>query len=349
MSAPLLDIQGLSISLRTREGLKRVVADVSFTVAAGEALGIVGESGSGKTLSMLSLLQLLPSGAVARADRAWYDGRDLFGQSPRQMAAIRGREIAFVFQDSLTALNPVRSIGRQITEVLRLHFSLSTADAERRAAELLAKVGIPDPPLRLRQYPHEFSGGMRQRVCIAMALAGEPRVLIADEPTTALDVTVQADIVNLIQQLQRDSGLTVIWVTHDLALLARLADRVIVMYGGRVMEDASAPELFARPSHPYAAALLGSVRHEAAARRPVGVRATERHMAPGAAAVAEQAQAVAAPAAAGCPFAPRCPEAAAACRSNAPPLRAGALGTRVACWARGNPLESAAPAASVVP
>jgi oligopeptide/dipeptide ABC transporter ATP-binding protein len=326
--APLLDIQGLSISLRTRHGLKPVVTDVSFTVSAGEALGIVGESGSGKTLSMLSLLRLLPHGAVARADRALYDGRDLFGQSRRQMAAIRGREIAFVFQDSLTALNPVLTIGRQITEVLRLHFSLSAADAGRRAAALLAKVGIPDPALRLRQYPHEFSGGMRQRVCIAMALAGEPRVLIADEPTTALDVTVQADIVNLIQQLQRDSGLTVIWVTHDLALLARLADRVIVMYGGRVMEDAGAPELFAAPRHPYAAALLASVRHDAAFP-PAPVAATLGvHQGP---------------AAVGCPFAPRCPEAGDRCRSSAPPLVAAADGTRVACWARaGAPTGSVA-------
>ena len=327
MTTPLLDIQGLSISLRSRGSIRQIVSDVSFTVAAGEALGIVGESGSGKTLSMLSLLQLLPQGAVARADRALYDGRDLLGQSRLQMTGIRGREIAFVFQDSLTALNPVVNIGRQITEVLRLHFSLSAADAQRRAAQLLAKVGIPDPPLRLRQYPHEFSGGMRQRVCIAMALAGEPRVLIADEPTTALDVTVQAEIVNLIQQLQRDSGLTVIWVTHDLPLLARIADRVIVMYGGRVMEDAGARRLFESPRHPYAAALLGSVRHDAAWSRPAKLAA---------------AQAVAAPAAAGCPFAPRCPEAGERCRADAPPLRAGADGTRVACWARdGAPPESA--------
>jgi oligopeptide/dipeptide ABC transporter ATP-binding protein len=328
MSAPLIDIQGLSISLRTRGGVKQVVSDVSFTVAAGEALGIVGESGSGKTLSMLSLLQLLPHGAVAHADRALYDGRDLLGQSRLQMSGIRGREIAFVFQDSLTALNPVLTIGRQITEVLRLHFSLSAADAQQRTAELLAKVGIPDPSLRMRQYPHEFSGGMRQRVCIAMALAGEPRVLIADEPTTALDVTVQAEIVNLIQQLQRDSGLTVIWVTHDLALLARIADRVIVMYGGRVMEDAGARDLFETPRHPYAAALLSSVRHDAAPRVPATLTA---------------AQAVAAPSAAGCPFTPRCPEAHDRCRSSAPPLLNVANGTRVACWARdGAPQRSVA-------
>jgi oligopeptide/dipeptide ABC transporter ATP-binding protein len=318
MSAPLIDIQGLSISLRTRGGIKQVVSDVSFTVAAGEALGIVGESGSGKTLSMLSLLQLLPHGAVAHADRALYDGRDLLRQSRLQMSGIRGREIAFVFQDSLTALNPVLTIGRQITEVLRLHFSLSAADARQRTAGLLAKVGISDPSLRMRQYPHEFSGGMRQRACIAMALAGGPRVLIADEPTTALDVTVQAEIVNLVQQLQRDSGLTVIWVTHDLALLARIADRVIVMYGGRVMEDAGARDLFEAPRHPYAAALLSSVRHDAAARVPAAL----------------SAQAVSAPAAAGCPFTPRCPEAHDRCRSSAPPLLDVADGTRVACWAR---------------
>jgi oligopeptide/dipeptide ABC transporter ATP-binding protein len=318
MSAPLIDIQGLSIGLRTRGGIKQVVSDVSFTVAAGEALGIVGESGSGKTLSMLSLLQLLPHGAVAHADRALYDGRDLLRQSRLQMSGIRGREIAFVFQDSLTALNPVLTIGRQITEVLRLHFSLSAAEARQRTAGLLAQVGIPDPSLRMRQYPHEFSGGMRQRVCIAMALAGGPRVLIADEPTTALDVTVQAEIVNLVQQLQRDSGLTVIWVTHDLALLARIADRVIVMYGGRVMEDAGARDLFEAPRHPYAAALLSSVRHDAAARVPATVAA----------------QAVSAPAAAGCPFTPRCPEAHDRCRSSAPPLLDVADGTRVACWAR---------------
>jgi oligopeptide transport system ATP-binding protein len=319
VSAPLLDIRGLSISLRSRGAVKQVVSDVSFAVSAGEALGIVGESGSGKTLSMLSLLQLLPLGAVARAERAVFDGRDLLNQSAQQMAAIRGREIAFVFQDSLSALNPVLSIGRQITEVLRLHFPLSASDAQQRAAHLLAQVGIADPELRLHQYPHEFSGGMRQRVCVAMALAGEPRVLIADEPTTALDVTVQAEIVNLIQTLQRESGLTVIWVTHDLALLARIADRVIVMYGGRVMEDAPARDLFAAPRHPYAVSLLASVRHEA-------VRALSATLA--------TAQSMAAPTISGCPFTPRCPEVSAQCYLSAPPLRRVADVTRVACWAR---------------
>ncbi len=319
MSAPLLEVRGLSIRLPTRGGLRQVVADVSFAVAPGEALGIVGESGSGKTLSMLSLLRLLPPGAVVSADRARFDGRDLLSATAAEMQRIRGRQIAFVFQDSLTALNPVLSVGRQITEVLRLHFGLSGADADARARELLAKVGIPDPALRLQQYPHEFSGGMRQRVCIAMALAGEPRLLIADEPTTALDVTVQAEIVQLIQRLQRDSGLTVVWVTHDLALLARIADRVIVLYGGRIMEDAPVRDLFATPRHPYSEALLGAVRHTEGPRL---------------CAAAAAAQAVAAPAASGCPYSVRCAEAAAACRSDAPPLRERGGGVQVACWAR---------------
>jgi peptide/nickel transport system ATP-binding protein/oligopeptide transport system ATP-binding protein len=222
-----------------------------------------------------------------------------------------------VFQDPLTALNPVLTIGRQITEVLRRHFRSSAADARRRAVELLANVGIPDPPLRLRQYPHEFSGGMRQRVTIAMALAGEPRLLIADEPTTALDVTVQADIVTLIQRLQREQGLTVIWVTHDLALLARIADRVLVMYAGRVVEDAPAAKLFAAPKHPYARALLGSIRQDAPRRN----RATSIPL------TAADAGAL------GCPFAPRCAEARDQCRSVSPVLKVYGGDTRAACWA----------------
>ncbi len=262
MSEPLLDVQGLSIQLRSRGTWKQVVSDVSFTVQAGEALGIVGESGSGKTLSMLALLQLLPEGARALAQRARYDGQDLMTRSAQQMSLIRGRDIACVFQDPLSALNPVLPIGRQITEVIQRHFATAPGAAHERAAALLARVGIADPQRQLHQYPHQFSGGMRQRICIAMALAGEPRVLIADEPTTALDVTVQAQIVHLIRELQQSSGLTVIWVTHDLALLARLADRVLVMREGRVVETASATRLFASPQHPYAVQLLRSVRHD---------------------------------------------------------------------------------------
>ena len=318
MSPSILDVEGLSITVGRPGHGRRVVTDVSFKVDRGEALGIVGESGSGKTLTMLALLRLLPRGAGARAVRASFDGRDLFSLSPAALLEIRGREIAVVFQDPLTALNPVLTIGRQITEVLRRHFGSSAADAERRAVELLANVGIPDPALRLRQYPHEFSGGMRQRATIAMALAGEPRLLIADEPTTALDVTVQAEIVSLIQRLQREKGLTVIWVTHDLALLARIADRVLVMYAGRVVEDAPVGKLFAAPRHPYARTLLGSIRQDAPRRnRPKLVGSL----------AAADAGAV------GCPFAPRCAEARDQCRSVAPALKVFGGDTRVACWA----------------
>jgi peptide/nickel transport system ATP-binding protein len=317
MSPTILDVEGLSIVFGGHGHGKQVVTNVSFKVQRGEALGIVGESGSGKTLTMLSLLRLLPRGAEARAARASFDGRDLFTMSPTALLEIRGREMAVVFQDPLTALNPVLTVGRQITEVIRRHFRSSAADAQRRAVELLASVGIPDPSLRLRQYPHEFSGGMRQRVTIAMALAGEPRLLIADEPTTALDVTVQAEIVTLIQRLQREKGLTVIWVTHDLALLARIADRVLVMYAGRVVEDAPVAKLFAAPQHPYARTLLGSIRQDAPRRdRTTSIPLT-----------AADTGAV------GCPFAPRCAEASDQCRSVAPVLKVYGGDTRAACWA----------------
>ncbi len=255
MSAALLDVERLSVSIGTRT----VVSDVSFQLAPGESLGIVGESGSGKSLSMLALLQLLPTGAQASAVHARFAGRDLLHMAPDQINSIRGRQIAMVFQDSLTALNPVLTIGRQIAEVIRRHFSVARNDAWQRAEQLLARVGIADPAARLHQYPHQFSGGMRQRACIAMALAGEPRLLIADEPTTALDVTVQAEIVGLIQTLQRQSAMSVVWVTHDLALLARIADRVLVMFGGRIVEDAPVERAFAAPVHPYTRSLLANL------------------------------------------------------------------------------------------
>ena len=260
MSTALLDIEGLSVTFRGRDGPRTVVENVSFQLTAGEAVGVVGESGSGKSLSMLSLLGLLPANAEARATHARFDGQELLNLTPQQLCAIRGRQIAIVFQDPLTALNPVLTVGRQIMEVCQRHFSVSKANARRRAEELLARVGIPDPPLRLQQYPHQFSGGMRQRVTIAMALAGEPRLLIADEPTTALDVTVQAEIVSLIQDLQRQSGMSVIWVTHDLALLARIAERVLVMYAGKIVEEAPVEKLFSAPTHPYTRSLLANLQ-----------------------------------------------------------------------------------------
>jgi ABC-type dipeptide/oligopeptide/nickel transport system ATPase component len=349
MTAALLDIEQLAVSFIGRAGSRTVVADVSFRLEPGEAVGIVGESGSGKSLSMLSLLRLLPDGAYARAAHARFDGRELLTLTTAQLNAVRGREIAFVFQDPLTALNPVLTIGRQITEVIRRHFRVSKTEARQRAAQLLARVGIPDPTLRLHQYPHQFSGGMRQRVTIAMALAGEPRVLIADEPTTALDVTVQAEIVGLIQTLQRQTGMSVIWVTHDMALLARIADRVLVMYGGRIVEDAPAESVFASPRHPYTRALLANLRPEAAAPgyagapahadaptqagAPTHARAPTYPGAPTYAGAATRLQAAADPGACGCPFAPRCAQATDQCRAHAPTLRNVAEGVRVACWA----------------
>ncbi len=268
VSANILELEGLCIEVGPPDRRREVVKNVSFHVARGETLGIVGESGSGKTLTMLSLLRLLPPGAAAAATRAWFDGRELFDLEPAALRAVRGRDIGVVFQDPLTALNPLHTIGRQITEVLRRHLGLASGAARQRAVDLLGRVGIPEPALRLGQYPHEFSGGMRQRVTIAMALAGEPRLLIADEPTTALDVTVQAEIVSLIQRLQREQGLSVVWVTHDLALLARIADRVLVMYAGEVVEDAPAARLFTAPRHPYARSLLAAVGHVQPGRPP---------------------------------------------------------------------------------
>ena len=256
----LLAVEELSISIRAAHTTRLVVSAASFAVARGETLGIVGESGSGKSLTMLSLLQLLPDSAQAQAARATFEERPLLRLSRRELESVRGRQIAFVFQDPLAALNPLRSIGAQIGEVARRHFGLSRAQCEQRAAELLGQVGIADAHERLRHYPHEFSGGQRQRITIAMALAGEPQLLIADEPTTALDVTVQAEIVKLIKAMQRDRHMTVIWVTHDLALLARLADRVIVMHRGKVVEQADISTLFRAPQHPHTRELLASLR-----------------------------------------------------------------------------------------
>jgi oligopeptide transport system ATP-binding protein len=309
MNEPLLRVENLSVAFATRHGSHAAVSDVSFSLSAGETLGVVGESGSGKSLTMLSLLQLLPNGAHAQATRAQLGARDLLTLPRADLDRIRGREIAIVFQDPLTALNPVVSIGRQITEVLRHHFKLDKAEARSRAIELLARVGISDPVLRLRQYPHQFSGGMRQRVTIAMALAGDPRILIADEPTTALDVTVQAQIVSLIAELLAQTRMGVIWVTHDLALLARIADRVMVMFAGRIVESASCEDLFAKPQHPYTRALLANLRESAA---PTGATAE--------------------PALQGCPFATRCAWVMDTCRAHVPPLRGAAHGGQVACW-----------------
>jgi peptide/nickel transport system ATP-binding protein len=309
VTAPLLEVTQLSVRRKRREGWQTLVHDFSVSVTAGTAIGVVGESGSGKSLSLWSLLRLLPEGMEARAVRMRYDGRELQDLPQGQLADLRGRQIGLVFQDSLSALDPLRTIGGQIAEVLLRHRIVPPADVDRRVLQLLSEMGIPDVVDRARQYPHELSGGMRQRVCIAIALAAKPRLLMLDEPTTALDATVQAAIVELIRQRQRAESLALLWVTHDLALLAGIADRVVVLCGGRVMEDAPTERLFAAPAHPYARALLASARGE-------GSPGSTAALAPD-----------------GCAFAPRCPLVVDRCRSLAPPLLPIDEVHRVACWA----------------
>jgi oligopeptide/dipeptide ABC transporter ATP-binding protein len=257
---PVLDVQGLTTVFRVRRGEVHAVNNVSFDLKPGELLGVVGESGSGKSVTMMSLIGLLPSPpAENRAGTVMFDGQDLLKATPDQLRKVRGARIGFIFQDPMTSLNPVFKIGYQIMEPLREHMGMTKAEAKARAVELLQLVGIPDPHRRLNDYPHQFSGGMRQRVMIAIALACDPQVLIADEPTTALDVTIQAQIIELVRDLRKKLGMAIIWITHDLGVIAGIADRVMVMYGGQVVEEAPARDLFAHPQHPYTQALLQTV------------------------------------------------------------------------------------------
>ena len=257
---PVLDVQGLKTVFKTRGGEVHAVNDVSFNLKAGELLGVVGESGSGKSVTMMSLLGLLPMPpAEIRAGRVMFDGQDLLKVSAEELRKVRGGKIGFIFQDPMTSLNPVFTVGYQIAEPLRKHMGMSKKEAAARSQELLELVGIPDAERRLEDYPHQFSGGMRQRVMIAIALACDPQVLIADEPTTALDVTIQAQILELMQELREKLGMAVIWITHDLGVIAGIADRVMVMYGGQVVEHAPVQELFSNPQHPYTAALLKTI------------------------------------------------------------------------------------------
>jgi oligopeptide transport system ATP-binding protein len=259
-AAPVLDVKDLKTVFRTRGGEIHAVNDVSFHLKPGELLGVVGESGSGKSVTMMSLLRLLPTPpADIRGGRALLNGRDLLAMSDEELRSVRGAKVGFVFQDPMTSLNPVFTLGNQVMEPLIKHMGMSKAQAETRAVELLELVGIPDARRRLYQYPHQFSGGMRQRVMIAIALACDPDVLIADEPTTALDVTIQAQILELVKDLRRKLGMAIIWITHDLGVIAGIADRVIVMYGGQVVEHAPVKDLFANPQHPYTRALLQTI------------------------------------------------------------------------------------------
>ncbi|MCL4560711.1 MAG: ABC transporter ATP-binding protein, partial [Chloroflexi bacterium] len=248
----LLNVQGLETHFKTREGIVHAVNGVSFTLKEGEVLGIVGESGCGKSVTMLSILRLIPSppGEIV-AGKAFYQGKDLIHMSDDEIRDVRGAQISMVFQDPMTSLNPVLTIGKQLAEPLILHMGMTHKEARERSVELLRLVGLPEPENHLDDYPHQFSGGMRQRVMIAMALSCNPQLLIADEPTTALDVTIQAQIVELVKRLRDELGMAIIWITHDLGIIAGLAQRVIVMYAGYIIEEAYVKELYANPLHPY--------------------------------------------------------------------------------------------------
>jgi oligopeptide transport system ATP-binding protein len=259
-NGPVLDVRGLKTVFRTRGGEVHAVNDVSFHLQPGELLGVVGESGSGKSVTMMSLLGLLPSPpAEVRGGSVMLGNQDLLKIGTDALRHVRGAKVGFVFQDPMTSLNPVFTVGNQLMEPLRLHMGMDKRQAEARAVELLELVGIPDARSRLKAYPHQFSGGMRQRVMIAIALACDPDVLIADEPTTALDVTIQAQILELVRELRTKLGMAIVWITHDLGVIAGIADRVMVMYGGQVVEQAPVRELFANPRHPYTRALLKTI------------------------------------------------------------------------------------------
>jgi peptide/nickel transport system ATP-binding protein len=256
---PLLEVEDLRVSFATDDGVVKAVDGASYSVAPGQTLGIVGESGSGKSVSSLTALGLTRGRNTTISGRMMFGGRDLLQLEGSEMRQVRGNDLAMIFQDPLSALHPFFTVGNQLTEAVRAHRDVSKAAARDRAIELLELVGIPDPPGRMKRYPHEFSGGMRQRVMIAMALLNEPKLLIADEPTTALDVTVQAQILALLQDLQDRLGMAIVIITHDLGVVAEMADEIAVMYAGRIVERARAKELFARPQHPYTWGLLKSI------------------------------------------------------------------------------------------
>jgi len=266
-NAPLLQVDDLRVEFTTRRGVVFAVNGISFAIAPGETLGIVGESGCGKSVTSLAVLGLLARNGRVASGRALFEGRDLIELSDRALRGVRGREIAMIFQDPMTSLNPVLTIGRQIREPLETHFGMNRKDAEARAAELIDRVGIPSATARLRDYPHQFSGGMRQRAMIAIALACKPKLLIADEPTTALDVTIQAQILDLLRELVAEENAALILITHDLGVVAGMCERVNVMYAGMFMETGSADQLFASPRHPYTLGLLQSVPRLNAGRR----------------------------------------------------------------------------------
>ena len=320
---PLLDVDALSVRFETDDGVVQAVDSLSFSLDEREVLGIVGESGCGKSVSLMSLVRLLPPSAKIDGS-ASFDGLDLLRASPRQIRRIRGREVAFVFQEPMTSLNPALRVGRQIAEVLEHHLSLTRRAADKRAVELLDLVRIPAPARRVREYPHQLSGGMRQRVMIAIALACDPKVLVADEPTTALDVTIQAGILDLMRDIRERLGTAIVLITHNLGVVADLADRVLVMYAGRKVEEAPVDELFARPQHPYTLGLLGAIPRPGGADQNGKLREI-----PG------RVPSLDGPWTA-CAFADRCPRADAQTHSEVPPLRTVGQDHVVACFHPGS-------------
>jgi oligopeptide transport system ATP-binding protein len=320
MPALLLDVKGLETQFKTPDGIIHAVNGVSFSLEEGETLGLVGESGCGKSVTMLSVLRLIamPPGKIV-AGEAFFREQDLLKMSGEEIRHVRGAQIAMVFQDPMTSLNPVLTIGVQMEEPLMLHLGMNRNQARARSAELLAMVGIPNPKDHLQDYPHQFSGGMRQRVMIAMALSCDPQILIADEPTTALDVTIQAQITELVRRLRDELGMAIIWITHDLGVIAGLARRVSVMYGGYLIEEALVSELYANPQHPYTIGLLGSLprldstRHQ----RLFSIEGLPPVL-------YEKPNA--------CPFAPRCKWVMERCWKENPVLETVGEEHRAACW-----------------
>jgi len=319
VSEPLLQVEDLHVRFKTGRGTVYAVNGISFEVGRGETLGIVGESGCGKSVSSLALLGILARNGRVSQGRALFEGRDLLQLGDAELRHIRGKDVAMIFQDPMTSLNPVLTVGRQIREALETHFDMNRRDADRRAAELLDQVGIPGPDLRLKDYPHQFSGGMRQRAMIAMALACRPKLLIADEPTTALDVTIQAQILDLLRKLVVEHDTALIMITHDLGVVAGMCERVNVMYAGLFVETGSADQLFARPRHPYTLGLLQSVPRLDSARRqrlqPIEGAPPNLLRPPSI-----------------CPFAPRCRFEVEESREEVPPLREVEPGHHVACF-----------------
>lgn len=320
----LMEVKNLVTRFYTQEGIVYAVNDVSYELHEGETLGVVGESGSGKSVHALSIMRLIPTPPGKIEDgQVIFHGRDLLKLSNEQMRLVRGAEIAMIFQDPMTSLNPVLTIGTQITEALKLHMGMNDRDATARAAELLGMVGIPDASRRLNNYPHQFSGGMRQRVMIAMALSCNPKLLIADEPTTALDVTIQAQILDLVKRLRDQLGMAIIWISHDLGVVAGIADTVQVMYGGRIVERGPSSEVFKDTRHPYTLGLLKSLpRHD---KRQVGEKLVQIEGAPPDMRIPPK----------GCPFYARCPFRIAICEEEMPPLIPGPESNPEhvkACW-----------------